>query len=129
MRQWSNTTRFRSSRYPALLIMSHQPSSHSMYRCSMTGAPIAPGEGVWDDGEWVSWDYLNGQIYEADEAEILERMIVMAKEYLALTGRHLPIYGEVGNSTRPGGSGSSATRNTLRVPMGRSAIPLWRSKP
>lgn len=62
----------------------------------MTGAPIAPGEGVWDDGEWISWDYLNGQIYEADEAAILERMIGMAREYLALTGRHLPIYGEIG---------------------------------
>lgn len=62
----------------------------------MTGIPIAPGEGIWDDGEWVSWDFLNGQIYEIDEGEMLERMITMAREYLALTGRHLPIYGEIG---------------------------------
>lgn len=27
---------------------------------------------------------------------MLERMITMAREYLALTGRHLPIYGEIG---------------------------------
>lgn len=62
----------------------------------MTGVPIAPGEGVWDDGEWISWDYLNGQIYEVEEAAMLDRMIAMARDYLNLTGRHLPIYGEIG---------------------------------
>jgi hypothetical protein len=23
-------------------------------------------DGVWDDGEWISWDWLNQQIYEQD---------------------------------------------------------------
>jgi hypothetical protein len=21
-----------------------------------------PSEGIWDDGEWISWDYINEQI-------------------------------------------------------------------
>jgi hypothetical protein len=25
-------------------------------RCSMTGIEIQPGGGIWDDGEWISWE-------------------------------------------------------------------------
>ncbi len=39
-------------------------------RCSITGNPIwNTGEGIYDDGEWVSWAYINQQI-EKSEIEI-----------------------------------------------------------
>jgi hypothetical protein len=31
-----------------------------MNRCAMTGIEIRdPGDGIWDDGEWISWAYIN----------------------------------------------------------------------
>ncbi len=36
-------------------------------RCAMTGVPIQnTGDGIWDDGEWISWAWINTQI-EANE--------------------------------------------------------------
>jgi hypothetical protein len=55
------------------------------------------GDAIWDDGEWISWDYINQQINGPQpEGGLLEDMIVVAKEYLEDMGRHLPIYGEIG---------------------------------
>jgi len=32
-------------------------------RCAMTGAEIRDsGDGIWDDGEWISWAWINTQI-------------------------------------------------------------------
>lgn len=32
-------------------------------RCSMSGVPIRnTSDGIWDDGEWISWEYINRQI-------------------------------------------------------------------
>ncbi len=32
-------------------------------RCAMTGIPIRdPGDGIYDDGEWISWEYIDRQI-------------------------------------------------------------------
>ena len=25
-----------------------------------------PTDVVWDDGEWISWDHINGQLYEQE---------------------------------------------------------------
>lgn len=54
------------------------------------------GNAIWDDGEWISWDDINHHLYDAEEAKLLERMIQLAKDYLDLTDRPLPIYGEIG---------------------------------
>ena len=36
-------------------------------RCSMTGKVIdGPDDTVWDDGEWISWEWLNGQLHEQE---------------------------------------------------------------
>lgn len=41
--------------------------SDSYMRCSMTGLPIAdPSEGIWDDGEWTSWAWINEQLARQD---------------------------------------------------------------
>ena len=55
-----------------------------------------PGDGIWNDGEWISWAYINSQLEEHTEGGLLEELIVVAKEYYEDTGRHLPIYGELG---------------------------------
>ncbi|AOS43258.1 hypothetical protein Verru16b_00301 [Lacunisphaera limnophila] len=35
----------------------------SPMRCAMTGVEIRnSGDGVWDDGEWISWAYINEQL-------------------------------------------------------------------
>jgi len=64
----------------------------------MTGQPVdGPGDAIWDDGEWISWDYINQKIEGPQpEGALLEDLIIVAKEYLDETGRHLPIYGEIG---------------------------------
>ena len=64
----------------------------------MTGQPVTgAGDAIWDDGEWISWDYINQQLKGPQpEGGLLEDMIVVAKEYLEDSGRHLPIYGEIG---------------------------------
>ena len=58
---------------------------------------LGPHNAIWDDGEWISWDYINDQLEDrAKVGDLLEDLIVLAKAYLDDTGRHLPIYGAIG---------------------------------
>lgn len=77
-------------------------------RYSMTGKSMSdPSDGIWDDGEWVSWEYINGQLHkneiceeypnaDPDIAMLFEDLVSVAAEYKALTGRYLQIWGELG---------------------------------
>lgn len=39
-------------------------------RCSMTGLPIGnSGDGIWEDGEWISWLYINQFIEDDGESD------------------------------------------------------------
>lgn len=39
-------------------------------RCSMTGQPIGnSGDGIWEDGEWISWAYINQFIEDDEESD------------------------------------------------------------
>lgn len=78
-----------------------------MIRCSMTGRPMEDGDGIYDDGEWISWDWINGQLYmqEVQQAYpqvvpelgmLFEDLVENAKSYHDLTGRYLQIWGELG---------------------------------
>jgi len=64
----------------------------------MTGMPIhGLGDSIWDDGEWISWEYINEKLDgSSGKGGLLEEMIAVAKEYFEDTDRHLPIYGEIG---------------------------------
>jgi hypothetical protein len=64
----------------------------------MTGRPIEGcSDAIWDDGEWISWDYINQQLEEpVSSGGLVEDMIILAKNYWQETSRHLPIYGELG---------------------------------
>ena len=77
-------------------------------RCSMTGKIIdGPSDAIWDDGEWVSWEYINDQIYvqdlkaqfpnvNIDLIQIFEELVQTAINYKLITGRYLPVFGELG---------------------------------
>jgi hypothetical protein len=74
----------------------------------MTGEIIdGPRDAVWDDGEWVSWDWINEQIYQQELQElypnvslelinVFEEIIDAARNYKDITGRYLPVFGELG---------------------------------
>ena len=85
--------------------------------------PTGPADAIWDDGEWISWDRINEQIAKQESLayqerlregfptadlqklfpnadleliEIFEKLIDDAIDYKEITGRFLPIYGELG---------------------------------
>ncbi|PAU51995.1 hypothetical protein BZL41_26370 [Pseudomonas sp. PIC25] len=74
----------------------------------MTGKKLSnSSDGIWDDGEWISWDYINEQLEEQDllaeypggSIELIrtfEDLIAVATAYKDLTGRYLQIWGELG---------------------------------
>jgi hypothetical protein len=74
----------------------------------MTGQIIRDsGDGIWEDGEWISWDYINEQIHEQELQErfpkadiavvkIFEELVDTAIAYKEITGRYLPVFGELG---------------------------------
>jgi hypothetical protein len=64
-------------------------------------------DGIWDDGEWISWDYINQHLYEEDLRQtypkanpelvmVFDELLSVAQEYKAITGRYLQIWGELG---------------------------------
>lgn len=69
--------------------------------------PAIHNRAFWDDGEWVSWDEINEQIeYKEWRAKypnanlslvgIFNDLLSTAWNYYAETGKHLHIYGDIG---------------------------------
>lgn len=65
------------------------------------------GDGIYDDGEWISWEWINGELYkqevqqeypqvEPELALLFEDLVANARDYFYLTGRYLQIWGELG---------------------------------
>ena len=61
----------------------------------------------WDDGEWVTWDEINEQIQykewrarypnaDLSAVAVFENLLETAQSYYELTGRHLQVYGDIG---------------------------------
>lgn len=77
-------------------------------RCAMTGIIVeGSSDAIWDDGEWISWEWINGQLHEQELREkypeadpdlvnIFEELVYNAVCYKQVTGRYLPIFGELG---------------------------------
>jgi len=77
-------------------------------QCAMTGRPLRDhSEGIWDDGEWISWDWINGQLADQERQaeypkanftviQVFEDLVAAAQEYKEETGRYLQIWGELG---------------------------------
>jgi hypothetical protein len=66
-----------------------------------------PSEGIWDDGEWISWDWINEHLEERELMEqypgapleviqAFEALVDAALQYHEATGRYLEIWGELG---------------------------------
>lgn len=64
-------------------------------------------DGIWDDGEWTSWDEISREIYlrdlqeafpaaDLEVVEIFQDLVDAAQRYRAITGRHLAVFGELG---------------------------------
>jgi len=74
----------------------------------MTDQPLADtSDGIWDDGEWISWDWINTQLEDQelrkafpsaspDVVRIFQDLVSLAQHYKAATGRYLQIWGELG---------------------------------
>ena len=69
-------------------------------------AELGPDNAFWD-GEWISWDEIDEQIRykewrarypDADLSlvSVFEELISTAQHYHELTGRHLQVYGDIG---------------------------------
>lgn len=39
-------------------------------------------DGIWDDGEWISWDYINQQIYEQEKRDELRQRDISDENHL-----------------------------------------------
>lgn len=79
-----------------------------MLKCEMNGRNYADiSDGIWDDGEFISWDWINGQLYRQERQEafpgadeeliaVFDELVEAAVRYKEVTGRYLPIFGELG---------------------------------
>ncbi|MDQ2655184.1 MAG: hypothetical protein M3Z20_19300 [Chloroflexota bacterium] len=74
----------------------------------MTEQPLRDySEGIYEDGEWISWDWINGQIADQElqreypkanleVVKIFHELVAIASAYKQETDRHLQIWGELG---------------------------------
>jgi hypothetical protein len=64
-------------------------------------------DGIWDDGEWLSWDWINEKVYEQELKQrfpgvapeliqVFQELVDTAIRYKDVTGRYLPVFGELG---------------------------------
>ena len=79
-----------------------------MIKCEMTGRSYEDlSDGIWDDGEFISWDWINGELHQqeredafpeadAELIEVFDGLVDTAIRYKELTGRYLSIFGELG---------------------------------
>ena len=69
--------------------------------------PSVPDNAIWDDGEWVSLDEIDEQIEykewrarypnaDLSMVQIFKSLLYNAQDYHELTGRHLQVYGDIG---------------------------------
>jgi hypothetical protein len=86
-------------------------------RCAYTGAVINDmADAIYDDGDWLSWDWINSQIDSGEDpetdvdelcdaeqprsilalSEIFYDLVEVMRRHRELTGRHLEFWGELG---------------------------------
>ncbi|WP_448663470.1 hypothetical protein ACG3SL_02020 [Sphingomonas sp. CJ20] len=62
---------------------------------------------IYDDGEWITWDEINSRLellefqarfpdLDCDLVPIFQALLGAAQEYHDLTGKHLQVYGDLG---------------------------------
>ncbi len=64
-------------------------------------------DGIWEDGEWTTWDEISHHVHlqdlrerfphaDPEVVEVFHDLLDDAARYRVLTGRHLDIFGELG---------------------------------
>lgn len=108
-----------------------------MFRCAMTGQALHDTSGgIYDDGEWIGWDWINSQLYKSelreecpDLAELFEDLVENARHYHALTSRHLQIWANSASFMPRSSTALLSTSFTPRAQMAASAITWLKSHP
>ena len=84
------------------------PNHPGMVQCAINGRLyVDSSHGIWDDGEWISWDFINSHLDEVellaeypgasiDAIQAFEDIVDAARRYHESTGRFLEIWGELG---------------------------------
>lgn len=73
----------------------------------MDRVPLGPQNAIWEDGEWISWRSISTHLerlelearYPNADVElvpIFEDLLEVAQRYHSHTGKHLNIYGDIG---------------------------------
>jgi hypothetical protein len=68
---------------------------------------LEPDSAFYDDGEWITWDEINEQIQykewraryphaDLSIVSIFENLLTTAQSYHQISGRHLQVYGDIG---------------------------------
>jgi len=77
-----------------------------MNYCAYTGRQVeGPADAIWDDGEWISWEYINSLDHDDAEEEFdglidgdfyINALVAISRKYFKENGRYLSIWGELG---------------------------------
>lgn len=89
------------------LMIAGSAQLHSNRRVYVNKETLGPHNAVWDDGEWIEWRSINSHLerleYEAQYPNadvslvpILEELVDVAQHYHITTGKHLNVYGDIG---------------------------------
>lgn len=68
---------------------------------------LGPHNAIWDDGEWISWQSINSHLErlelqarypnaDVSLVPVFEELLNVAQHYHITTGKHLNIYGDIG---------------------------------
>jgi len=100
---------------------------------------LGPDNAIWDDGEWISWDEINEQIQykewrakypnaDLSQVSIFENLIATAEDYHVHTGKHLQVYGDIGELYGAITHGIKLHPTTLKDLTDGSAMTWLRSR-
>ncbi|WP_217353466.1 DUF6998 domain-containing protein [Ruegeria arenilitoris] len=73
----------------------------------MDREPLGQHNAIWEDGEWISWRSINSHLErlelqarypnaDVDLVPVFEELLRVAQHYHITTGKHLNIYGDIG---------------------------------
>ncbi|WP_299928721.1 hypothetical protein [uncultured Pelagimonas sp.] len=73
----------------------------------MNRQELGPDNAIWDDGEWISWQSIDSHLErlelkarypnaDVDLIPVFEELLSVAQHFHISTGKHLSIYGDIG---------------------------------
>lgn len=85
-------------------------TAEAVFCGAIAGAPVSmwnDDNAIYDDGEWITWTEINGHLArqemeaqypnaDIEMVQVFEDLLATAEHYHGLTGRHLQVYGDIG---------------------------------